>query len=136
MKYFSDSVEQTYEIAKNLADTLSGGEIILLNGELGAGKTTFTKGLAKALGIEKTVKSPTFTILKSYQGRLTLNHFDMYRLKEQSDAQELGFEEVIGNINSVTVIEWNKFASFDGKVITVDIKFVSENGREIEIAGI
>lgn len=136
MKYFSDSVEQTYEIAKNLADTLSGGEIILLNGELGAGKTTFTKGLAKALGIEKTVKSPTFTILKSYQGRLTLNHFDMYRLKEQSDAQELGFEEVIGNINSVTVIEWNKFASFDGKVVTVDIKFVSENGREIEIAGI
>ena len=135
MKYFSDSVERTYEIAKNLAETLSGGEIILLYGELGAGKTTFTKGLAKALGIEKTVKSPTFTILKSYQGRLTLNHFDMYRLKEKSDAQELGFEEVIGDINSVTVIEWNKFASFDGKVIIVDIKYASENGREIEIAG-
>ncbi len=134
MKYFSDSVKQTYAIAKTLADTLIGGEIILLNGQLGAGKTTFTKGLAQALGIEKTVKSPTFTIMKSYQGRLKLNHFDMYRLQNEADAQELGFDEVMGDNLAVCVIEWNKLDSFSGKIISVDIKYVSENGREIVIS--
>ncbi len=133
MKYFSDSVEKTFAIAKELADTLIGGEVILLNGQLGAGKTTFTKGLAKALGIEKTVKSPTFTIMKSYQGKFTLVHFDMYRLEDQSDTYELGFEDVFNDNNSVFVIEWNKFTSFNNKVITVDINYVSENVREIEI---
>jgi len=117
-----------------LADTLIGGEIILLNGQLGAGKTTFTKGLAQALGIEKTVKSPTFTIMKSYQGRLKLNHFDMYRLQNEADAQELGFDEVMGDNLAVCVIEWNKLDSFSGKIISVDIKYVSENGREIVIS--
>ncbi|MBR4745365.1 MAG: tRNA (adenosine(37)-N6)-threonylcarbamoyltransferase complex ATPase subunit type 1 TsaE, partial [Clostridia bacterium] len=77
MEYIVDNVKQTEELAKTFAKTLRGGERILLNGDLGAGKTTFTKFLAKALGVKEDVTSPTFTILKSYKGKkFQLNHFD------------------------------------------------------------
>ena len=77
MKFLSHSAEETFALAKRVADKLKGGEIILLNGDLGAGKTTFTKGLARALGVKGTVTSPTFTYVKEYGGRLTLYHFGM-----------------------------------------------------------
>lgn len=77
MEYFSKSVQDTYEIASDFASLLKGGEVILLNGDLGAGKTTFTKGLAKALGIEDVVTSPTFTFMKEYHGKFDLYHFDI-----------------------------------------------------------
>ena len=70
IKYISKSVEETYALAKSIADKLKGGEVILLNGDLGAGKTTFTKGLAKALEVDDVVTSPTFTFMKEYLGRL------------------------------------------------------------------
>ena len=76
MEYIVHSVEETHNVAKQVAEKLKGKEIILLNGDLGAGKTTFTKGIAKALGITDVVTSPTFTFMKEYNGRLNLYHFD------------------------------------------------------------
>lgn len=132
MIYNSESVEQTYNIAKILADELIGGEKIVLNGQLGAGKTTFTKGLAKALGIEKIVTSPTFTLHKSYQGRLKLNHFDMYRIENAIDIEELGFDEIMAENASISVIEWNKIDNL-ANVINVNFIYSGENSRIIEI---
>ncbi|MBO7222227.1 MAG: tRNA (adenosine(37)-N6)-threonylcarbamoyltransferase complex ATPase subunit type 1 TsaE [Clostridia bacterium] len=121
-KHISKSVEDTHDLAKRLADTLEGGEIILLNGDLGAGKTTFSKGLAKALGIEGDVTSPTFTIMNVYEdGLLKLNHLDMYRIEHEDELYELGIEDAMTD-DAVTVIEWNKLTFIGKKVISIDIK--------------
>lgn len=120
-KHKVKTVEQTYALAEKLANTLDGGNVILLSGELGAGKTTFTKGLAKALGVKEEVTSPTFTILNVYEsGRVKLNHLDMYRVESADELAELGIEECFDD-ESVTVIEWNKFEHFDGQVIDISI---------------
>ncbi len=127
------SVEETYALASRIADELEGGEVILLNGDLGAGKTTFTKGLAKALGVEEEVTSPTFTILNTYDsGRIKLNHLDMYRVENSDELAELGIEDCMDE-ESVTVIEWNKYERFDGKVIKIDITPKGETEREFAV---
>lgn len=132
-KHTVKNVEETYALAKRIADTLQGGEVILLNGDLGAGKTTFTKGLAKALGIEDEVTSPTFTILNVYEdGRLKLNHLDMYRVDSADELAELGIEDCFDD-ESVTVIEWNKFERFAGKVIEINITPTGENERVFDV---
>lgn len=119
--YECASVEETYALAQKIASSLEGGEIILLDGDLGAGKTTFTKGLAKALGISAEVTSPTFTILNVYEdGRLQLNHLDMYRVENADDLAELGVEETIAE-GGVTVIEWNKLNNLKGRIIKIHI---------------
>ncbi|MBS2967474.1 tRNA (adenosine(37)-N6)-threonylcarbamoyltransferase complex ATPase subunit type 1 TsaE [Metabacillus sp. KIGAM252] len=100
----SSSALFTQLLSEKLALFLQGGDVLTLEGDLGAGKTTFTKGLAKGLGIKKIVNSPTFTIMKEYHGgRLSLYHMDVYRLDEESEA--LGFEEYFEG-SGVTVIEW------------------------------
>lgn len=127
------SVDETYALAKKVADTLDGGEVLLLDGDLGAGKTTFTKGLAKALGVKEEVTSPTFSILNVYEdGRLKLNHLDMYRVESSDELAELGIEECFDE-DAVTVIEWNKFEHFDGKVIKISVKTLGETKREYDI---
>ena len=129
--FVSKSVEDTNQFALEFADMLSGGEIVLLNGDLGAGKTTFTKGLAKALGVTEEVTSPTFTIMNVYEsGRLKLNHLDMYRVESEDELYELGVSESVGEENSVSVIEWNKLTDLEGKIFVVDIKALGENERE------
>ncbi|MCM1306283.1 MAG: tRNA (adenosine(37)-N6)-threonylcarbamoyltransferase complex ATPase subunit type 1 TsaE [Bacteroides sp.] len=121
------TVEQTYALADKIAKTLDGGEIILLNGDLGAGKTTFTKGLAKSLGVAEEVTSPTFTILNVYEsGRIKLNHLDMYRVESADELAELGIEDCFDD-DAVTVIEWNKFENLDGNVVEIGI---SQDGDE------
>jgi tRNA threonylcarbamoyladenosine biosynthesis protein TsaE len=102
-QYISSSAEQTKEFAKNLALHLQPGDVIALEGDLGAGKTTFTKGLAEGLEITKNVNSPTFTIIKEYKGTMPLYHMDVYRL-ENSD-EDLGFEEYFEGMG-ITVVEW------------------------------
>ena len=132
--YNVKSVEETYDLAEKLADTLKGGEIILLNGDLGAGKTTFTKGLALALGVTEEVTSPTFTIMNVYSsGRVKLNHLDMYRVESEDELYELGVSEAVGESDAVTVIEWNKFESLDGRIISIDINSLGETEREFVI---
>lgn len=102
-----DAQKRGAEIAK----TLKGGEILALSGPLGAGKTTFVKALAKALGIKQNVKSPTFTLMQVFRFTLQkkpaiLYHLDIYRLNEAKDAEALGITENWGKKDTVTVIEW------------------------------
>ncbi len=137
MKFISKSEKDTYKIAKKFERTLSGGEVVILNGDLGAGKTTFTKGLAKALGITENVTSPTFTLMNIYtSGRLTLYHFDMYRIEDESEALELGLDEFF-NSNGVCMIEWaeNIRNMIPKNHITINITKLGENSREFEFLG-
>ncbi|MEH7252232.1 tRNA (adenosine(37)-N6)-threonylcarbamoyltransferase complex ATPase subunit type 1 TsaE [Neobacillus niacini] len=94
---------ETFQYAERLAELLQPGDVICLEGDLGAGKTTFTKGLAKGLDIKKTVNSPTFTIIKEYRGRLPLYHMDVYRVADSYE--DLGFDEYFEG-EGVTVVEW------------------------------
>ena len=96
MKFLSDGEETTLSFAEKFASSLKGGEIILLDGRLGAGKTVFVKGIAKGLDIDEEVTSPTFTLMNEYQGRLSLVHMDVYRLKSALEAYEAGLTEYFG----------------------------------------
>jgi len=102
-EWISNSVEETARFSKHLATLLQPGDVITLEGDLGAGKTAFTKGLALGLGIHRNVNSPTFTIIKEYEGTMPLYHMDVYRLEDAYE--DLGFEEYFEG-NGVTVVEW------------------------------
>ncbi|MDE1549027.1 tRNA (adenosine(37)-N6)-threonylcarbamoyltransferase complex ATPase subunit type 1 TsaE [Jeotgalibaca caeni] len=100
--------QETMAFAKKLGERVEAKDVILLEGELGAGKTTFTKGLALGMGIEQVIKSPTYTLVREYtKGRLPLYHLDVYRL-EESGGEELGLEEYFYG-EGVSVIEWSIF---------------------------
>ncbi len=105
LKYITESVEETSKIGEQLGRLLSMGSIICLSGDLGAGKTAFTKGIAKGLGVDDYVTSPTYTIINEYQGRLPLYHFDVYRLNDVEEMYELGYEEYFFG-DGVVVLEW------------------------------
>ncbi|WP_026693053.1 tRNA (adenosine(37)-N6)-threonylcarbamoyltransferase complex ATPase subunit type 1 TsaE [Peribacillus kribbensis] len=95
--------EETAAFANRLAEKLMPGDVLALEGDLGAGKTAFTRGIAKGLGVKRNVNSPTFTIIKEYQGRLPLYHMDVYRMEDQDE--DLGFEEYFSG-GGVTIVEW------------------------------
>ena len=103
--YESYSAEDTARIAGELAKGLKGGEFIAMYGELGAGKTAFVQGLARALGIDRPVTSPTFTIVNEYEGRLPLYHFDVYRIADPDEMYEIGYEDYL-DAGGVCVVEW------------------------------
>ena len=103
--YESFSYNDTQEIAKEIADTLKGGEFIAMYGDLGAGKTAFVQGIAKALGITNHITSPTFTILNEYEGRFPLYHFDVYRIIDPDEMYEIGYDDYI-NSDGICIIEW------------------------------
>ena len=112
MEILSKSVRQTLAIGKKLAQNFCGGEIILLSGPLGAGKTVLAKGIAQGLGIDKNkITSPTFVLLRVHQGKHTLNHFDLYRIKTYADILALGYEEYFYS-DAVTLIEWPQRLKF------------------------
>lgn len=136
MKYVSEKEEDTLRLGKRLGERLSGGEIITLSGDLGAGKTTFTKGLACGLGVRDTVVSPTFTLMNEYEGRLTLYHYDAYRLSCAEEAYEAGLTEYFGDPRGVCVIEWwqNIAAALrEYKTISVTLTPAEQDKRVIEI---
>lgn len=100
------SPEETLEIGRLLGENAAPGDVYALIGDLGAGKTVFTKGFAQGLGIEEPVNSPTFTILQIYEeGRIPLYHFDVYRIEEPEEMEEVGFDEYIDG-DGVCLIEW------------------------------
>lgn len=102
----SKSPEDTFQIGMRLGKLAEAGEVYTLTGDLGVGKTVFTQGFAKGLGIEESVNSPTFTILQIYEdGRLPLYHFDVYRIGSVEEMEETGFEEYIMG-DGVSLIEW------------------------------
>jgi tRNA threonylcarbamoyladenosine biosynthesis protein TsaE len=103
VKWNTKSEEETKELASQIGQLTNPGDVFLLEGDLGAGKTTFTKGLANGLGITRTVNSPTFTIIKEYEGRLPLYHMDVYRVEDAFE--DLGFDEYFHG-EGVTVVEW------------------------------
>ena len=105
MLYKSNSAKETENIAKAFAKTLKIGDIVCLKGDLGVGKTAFTAGLAKGLGVNEYISSPTFTILNCYSGDVPLFHFDVYRISDSDEMLDIGFDEYITG-SGVSVIEW------------------------------
>lgn len=133
----SQNEEMTMEIAKKYAMSIKSPTVISLVGDLGAGKTTFAKGFAKGLEISELVTSPTFTILNTYDGRLPLYHFDMYRLSSCQEAEELGFEEYfdLKILKGVSLVEWAENVKGLLPQLHVEIKLekLGETQRKISI---
>ena len=106
-KIISRSESDTFEYGRKLAEAAKPGEVYLLDGDLGVGKTVFTKGFGKGLGIDTPISSPTFTILKEYdEGRIPMYHFDVYRVGSEDEMEEIGFFDKIDSGDGVTLIEW------------------------------
>ena len=126
------NLEETQALAQKLAGIVEPQDTITLEGDLGAGKTTFTQAFAKGLGITRTVNSPTFTIMKQYSGRISLNHLDVYRL-EDSD-EDLGWDEIFYG-DAVTVVEWAHLIERDlpSERLAIEIRRVDENARVITL---
>ena len=137
MKFISHNVEETENFAFKLASYVKEPAIVCLLGNLGAGKTAFTRGFARYFGIEKGVASPTFTILMKYTGQVEINHYDLYRAEDYDELCDIGFEDQIEE--GISLIEWpDKFMEFlpDEKII-VKINYTeTENEREITVIGI
>lgn len=123
-------VEETMALAEKLASFLKQGDVLTLEGDLGAGKTTFTKGIAKGLGITKTVNSPTFTIIKEYHGNLPLYHMDVYRV--QDTFEDLGFDEYFEG-DGITVVEWAHLIQeqLPLEYLKIDLYYDNVSGRKI-----
>lgn len=105
MKFESFSAEETYALGKKLGEEAKPGMIYRMTGDLGVGKTVFTKGFAVGLGVTDTVNSPTFTIVQEYKGRLPFYHFDVYRIEEPEEMEEIGYEDYFFG-DGVCMIEW------------------------------
>lgn len=132
--YISESEKDTEEIGRSFAQNLKGGEVIAMYGDLGAGKTAFVRGLAKGLGIDAKVSSPTFTIVNEYPGEIDLIHFDMYRLSSADELFDIGWEDYLAR-GAVCAVEWseNVTDAFFGDEIKVIIEKTGDNSRKIEI---
>lgn len=137
-QYITNSAEETIAAAGEVAAVLAAGDIILYEGDMGAGKTHFTKGIAKYLGVEDEVTSPTFALVNEYEGRLPLFHFDLYRIESYDDLYAIGFFDYLDR-GGIIAAEWSENISQLkaelGEVITVRIEKLSENGRKITVSG-
>ncbi len=150
MNFTSHSTTDTLNLAKKIASDLLGGEVLCLYGELGAGKTTFTKGLAQAFGITESITSPTFTLMNIYDTHpsqtesevlrvkniKTLIHIDAYRLKNVQELLEIGVEDYLGKPGVVMVIEWpEKIATWlnNQRVINLSFSATSATERTIRV---
>lgn len=134
--YIIKSPKKMEALGKKIAQNLSGGDIILLTGELGAGKTVLCKGLAKGLKVKAQVVSPTFTIMNEYFGEHKFCHFDAYRLESGDEAAEAGLTDFFGAEDTVCAVEWwqNIKELFDGcRTIKIVIKKTNEKTREVTV---
>ena len=138
MKLLTHSPEETEHVGMLLADQLRPGDIVAFYGGLGAGKTAFTRGVARGLGIEGPVASPTYTLVNEYlTGRLPLFHFDLYRLSSEDELFDIGWEDYLGR-NGVCCVEWSENAA---DALTGAIRVTLRPGpggleeREIELEG-
>jgi len=131
------STDETLELARAVGELLRPGDVISLIGELGAGKTVFARGVARALGVTELVVSPTFTIVREYEGRVPLVHVDVYRIDAVQELHDLGFEEVVRD-DAVTIVEWGDM--IDGLLPgdRLDIRLTpgaADDERVVEIEG-
>jgi tRNA threonylcarbamoyladenosine biosynthesis protein TsaE len=131
MEFNVNSVESTVNLGNKLGSILKPGDIICLNGELGTGKTHFTKGVAKGLKITDPITSPTFTIVNEYEGRLKLYHFDVYRVNDPDEIEAIGFDEYIFS-DAITIIEWSNYIKelIPKEHISVKIEKIPERGMD------
>ena len=135
IKIITRSPEETIRVAEKLGSLIGAGDMIAFKGGLGAGKTTFTRGLAIGLGMKDVVSSPTFALVNDYRGeRITLYHFDMYRISTEEELESTGFYDYPFEENAA-VIEWSENISefLPENAIYVTINTISENEREIII---
>lgn len=136
MKFKSSSVKETIEFGRKFAEELKAGDVVCLEGDLGAGKTHFVKGIASGLGIDQEkVNSPTFTLINEYYGEIPIFHFDCYRLKTIQEALEIGIEEYLYG-EGVSVIEWpSKIKELIPEyAIQIEIKHEGTSERSILIS--
>ena len=136
MEFITHSPEQTEEIGAALGKILKAGTILAYEGDLGAGKTAFTRGLARGLGAKDMVTSPTYTIVNEYlSGRLPLFHFDMYRLASAEDLWDIGWEDYLDR-NGVCAVEWSENVTGALEMpVYVTIEKLGESARQITIEG-
>ena len=141
MIFNSDCIEDTQFLAQRLAEKIMVGNVVTLVGNLGTGKTTFTQGFAKAIGVNERVGSPTFKLVSEYEGKdHWLYHIDAYRLEGVNDFLKIGGEEYLRPERGVTLIEWADIISeiFDDEIISIKFSRIkgNSNSRKIEIIGI
>lgn len=131
MTFTTHSAAETEALGERLAARLTGGEVIAYTGDLGAGKTAFTRGLARGLGITDRVTSPTFTIVNEYEGgRLPLFHFDMYRLSSSDELYDIGWEDYLAR-GGVCAVEWSEIVrdALEPGCIRVDLRRGERDGQ-------
>ena len=132
-EYTTASERETLRLARNLARRFRGDEVVLLVGELGAGKTVFAKGLASGLGLEDIdqVCSPSYTLLNVYRAKYPIYHWDLYRLGDPREVSDLGWEDFLGE--GVIIVEWAEKLGYEGDRILVRIEVLESRRRKIEI---
>ncbi len=136
MDFISHSPEETEQFAYELAAKVSAPQVICLTGDLGAGKTAFTRGFARYFGIEKGVSSPTFIIMHRYTGTEVINHYDLYRLNDYDELLDIGFEEQIES--GISLIEWpDSFMEYlpENKIV-IRITRLGDSDRQIVVEDI
>lgn len=136
MEFITHSPMETEQLGQKLGQTLPAGTVIAYRGDLGAGKTAFTRGLARGLGITDPVTSPTYTIVNEYlNGRLPLFHFDMYRLHSADDLFDIGWDDYLER-GGICAVEWSENVTEAMEdAITVTIQKIGEESRKITLEG-
>lgn len=134
MTFVTHSAEETIQLGKKIGSLLQPGAIIAMEGNIAAGKTTITKGIAKSLGIEETITSPTFTLISEYSGKMPLYHMDVYRLDSCEDFINLGVEDLMYG-NGVSIIEWSERVreELPKSTITLRLEIREDGGRDITL---
>lgn len=138
MEFVTKSENETRELAKRLAEKLRAGDVILYSGEMGAGKTAFTKGIAEYFGTEEEVTSPTFALVHEYPGRVPIFHFDLYRIADYDELYAIGFFDYLDR-GGILAVEWSEnILGLEDElenVIKIGIEKLGENERRITVTG-
>lgn len=136
MVYITNSESETEALGERFAEKLPDGSVVAFYGELGSGKTAFVRGMARGMGIDALVSSPTFTIVNEYIGKRSLFHFDMYRLGSADELFDIGWEDYLGR-GGVCAVEWseNVADAFEGDEYSVVFRKLGDESRRITIEG-
>ena len=134
--FITKSEQETEALGARLAGALCGGSVVAMFGDLGSGKTALVRGMARGMGIDALVNSPTFTIVNEYVGLRSLFHFDMYRLGSADELYDIGWEDYLAR-NGVCAVEWseNVEEAFEGDEVIITFRKLDETTREITIEG-